>query len=91
MTLHRSIRDFAGVHQSGDRAGNWPTREQARDLRAQPELETMEENGTGRFWRCFWAALCAGATSRRSNRGTSNSADGRWAFVDLVGGAGLTM
>jgi hypothetical protein len=31
-----------GVRQSGARAANWLTREQARDLLAQPELDTME-------------------------------------------------
>jgi len=44
--LDRSVAQgtvsLKGVHQSRARAGNWLTREQARDLLAQPEIETIE-------------------------------------------------
>ena len=36
-SVAQGIVSLKGVHQSGDRAGNWLTREQARDLLAQPE------------------------------------------------------
>ena len=38
----QGIVSLKGVRQSGDRAGNWLTREQARDLLAQPVIETTE-------------------------------------------------
>jgi len=50
-----------GLHQSGDRAGNWLTREQARDLLAQPDLRTIE----GKRDRAILAVLL-GCTLRRS-------------------------
>jgi integrase len=64
-----------GVRQSGARAGNWLTREQARDLLAQPDLDTME----GKRDRAILAvllgcALCAGASSRGWSTGTSSGA-----------------
>jgi integrase len=67
-----------GVRQSGDRAGN--SGEQARDLLAQPDLETME----GKRDRAILCAL------RRSELaalkcGHIQQRDGRWVFVDLVG------
>jgi hypothetical protein len=37
-----AITSSKGVHQARSRSGNWLTREQARDLLAQPELETIE-------------------------------------------------
>ena len=74
-----------GVRQSGDRAGNWLTREQARDLLAQPEIETME----GKRDRAILAVLL-GCALRRSELAALESRhiqqrDGRWVFVDLVG------
>ena len=41
-SVAQGIVSLKGVRQSGDRAGNWLTREQARDLLAQPERETTE-------------------------------------------------
>src|SRR5215469_10439610 len=41
-SLAQGIVSLKGVRQSGARAGNWLTREQARDLLAQPALETIE-------------------------------------------------
>jgi site-specific recombinase XerD len=38
----QGIVSVKGVSQSGGRAGTWLTREQARDLLAQPEIETTE-------------------------------------------------
>jgi integrase len=74
-----------GVRQSGDRAGNWLTREQARDLLAQPEIETTE----GKRDRAILAVLL-GCALRRSELaaldcGHIQQRDGRWVFVDLVG------
>src|SRR5499427_6941352 len=41
-SVAQGILSLKGVRQSGARAGNWLTREQARDLLSQPALETME-------------------------------------------------
>jgi len=41
-SVAQGIVSLKGVTQSGNRAGNWLTREQARDLLAQPDIETME-------------------------------------------------
>ena len=41
-SVAQGIVSLKGVRQSGNRAGNWLTREQARDLLAQPERETTE-------------------------------------------------
>src|SRR5215831_6073441 len=41
-SVAQGIVSLKGVRQSGDRAGNWLSREQARDLLAQPEIETTE-------------------------------------------------
>ena len=81
----QGIVALKGVRQSGDRAGNWLTREQARDLLAQPELETME----GKRDRAILAVLL-GCALRRSELaalecGNIQQRDGRWVFVDLVG------
>ena len=74
-----------GVHQSGDRAGNWLTREQARDLLARPELETTE----GKRDRAILAVLL-GCALRRSELAALEcehiqQRDGRWVFIDLIG------
>jgi hypothetical protein len=50
-----------------------------------PTSKPWKESGTGRFWRCFWAAPWAGASSPRSSRRHVQQHDGRWVFVDLVG------
>jgi integrase len=73
------------VCQSGARAGNWLGLEQARDLLAQPELETIE----GKRDRAILAVLL-GCALRRSELATLDCGhiqqrDGRWVFVDLVG------
>jgi site-specific recombinase XerD len=73
-----------GVRQSGNRAGNWLTREQARDLLAQPDLDTIE----GKRDRAMLAVLL-GCALRRSELaaldcGHMQQRDGRWVFVDLV-------
>jgi integrase len=74
-----------GVRQSGDRAGNWLTSEQARDLLAQPDIDTME----GKRDRAILTVLL-GCALRRSELaalecGHMQQRDGRWVFVDLVG------
>jgi hypothetical protein len=51
----QGIVSLKGVRQSGDRAGNWLTREQARDLLAQPEIETTK----GKRDRAILAVLLA--------------------------------
>src|SRR5215475_9441109 len=81
----RGIVSLKGVSQSGARAGNWLTREQARDLLAQPEISTME----GKRDRAILAVLL-GCALRRSELAALESShiqqrDGRWVFIDLVG------
>ena len=78
-------RPPVSVRQSGDRARNWLSREQARDLLAQPEIETTE----GRRDRAILAVLL-GCALRRSELAAPESRyieqrDGRWVLVDLVG------
>jgi site-specific recombinase XerC len=84
----QGIVSLKGVHQSGDRAGNWVTREQARDLLAQPELETIE----GKQDRGILTVLLGCALRRRELAalacGHIQQRDGRWVFVDLVGKGG---
>ena len=84
-SVTQGIVSLKGVRQSGNRAGNWLTREQARDLLAQPEIETME----GKRDRAILAVLL-GCALRRSELaalecGHIQQRDGRWVFVDLVG------
>jgi site-specific recombinase XerD len=84
-SVAQGIVSLKGVRQSGNRAGNWLTREQARDLLAQPELETIE----GKRDRAILAVLL-GCALRRSELaalecGNIQQRDGRWVFVDLVG------
>jgi integrase len=81
----QGIVSLKGVRQSGDRAGNWLTREQARDLLAQPDSNTME----GKRDRAILAVLL-GCALRRSELAAlecrhMQQRDGRWVFVDLVG------
>ena len=83
--MAQGIVSLKGVRQSGDRAGNWLTPEQARDLLAQPELETVE----GKRDRAILAVLL-GCALRRSELaalecGHIQQRDGRWVFIDLVG------
>jgi len=84
-SVAQGIVSLKGVRQSGNRAGNWLTREQARDLLAQPELKTTE----GKRDRAILAVLL-GCALRRSEPAALESRhiqqrDGRWVFVDLVG------
>jgi site-specific recombinase XerD len=84
-SVAQGIVSLKGVRQSGDRAGNWLTREQARDLLAQPDSKTME----GKRDRAILAVLL-GCALRRSELaalkcGHIQQRDGRWVFVDLVG------
>jgi site-specific recombinase XerD len=81
----QGIVSLKGVRQSGDRAGNWLSREQARDLLAQPDSKTTE----GKRDRAILAVLL-GCALRRSELaaldcGHLQQRDGRWVFVDLVG------
>ena len=84
-SVAQGIVSLKGVRRSGDRAGNWLTREQARDLLAQPESDSME----GKRDRAILAVLL-GCALRRSELaalhcGHTQQRDGRWVFVDLVG------
>ena len=62
------------ARQSGDMAGNWLTREQARDLLARPESDTIEGKRDRAILAVLLGCACAAASSRRSSRGTSSSA-----------------
>jgi hypothetical protein len=42
MQACRKLTSLKGVRQSGNRAGNWLTREQARHLLARPDIGTIE-------------------------------------------------
>jgi site-specific recombinase XerD len=84
-SVAQGIVSLMGVRQSGERAGNWLTREQARDLLAQPEIDTLE----GKRDRAILAVLL-GCALRRSELASLESThiqqrDGRRVFVDLVG------
>ena len=81
----QAIASLKGVRQAGTRAGNWLTREQARDLLARPERKTLE----GQRDRAILAVLL-GCGLRRSELATLEprhiqQRDGRWVFIDLVG------
>jgi integrase len=72
-------------HSAGDRAGNWLTREQAHELLAEPEIESIE----GKRDRAILAVLL-GCALRRSELASLECAhiqqrDGRWVFIDLRG------
>jgi integrase len=84
-SVAQGIVSLKGVRQSGDRAGNWLSREQARDLLSQPEVDTIE----GKRDRAILAVLL-GCALRRSELaalkcGHIQQRDGRWVVVDLVG------
>jgi integrase len=84
-SVAQGIGSHKGVRQSGDRAGNWLTREQARDLLTQPAIETTE----GKRDRAILAVLL-GCAQRRSELaalecGHIQQRDGCWVFIDLVG------
>ena len=83
--IAQGITSLKGVRQSGNRAGNWLTREQARDLLAAPQTKTLE----GKRDRALLAVLI-GCGLRRSEvaaleLGHIQQREGRWVFIDLVG------
>ena len=84
-TIAQAITTLKGVRQAGARAGNWLTREQARDLLAQPDAKTRE----GLRDRAILAVLI-GCGLRRSELAALDCChiqqrDARWVFIDLVG------
>lgn len=84
-SLAQAIVSLKGVRQAGARAGNWLTREQARDLLARPDVKTLE----GKRDRAILAVLL-GCGLRRSELAALDcrhirQRDGRWVLVDLVG------
>jgi site-specific recombinase XerD len=81
----QGIVSLKGVRQSGNRAGNWLTREQARRLLARPDSDTIEGK-RDRAMLAVLARLCAAPERARGARLQAHpAADGRWVFVDLVG------
>jgi len=81
----QGITSLKGVRQAGNRAGNWLTREQARDLLAAPETKTLE----GKRDRALLAVLI-GCGLRSSEVAALEvrhiqQREGRWVFIDLVG------
>ena len=84
-SVAQGIVSLKGVRHSGDRAGNWLSPEQARDLLAQPDSDTTE----GKRDRAILAVLL-GCALRRSELAALElthiqQRDGRWVFVDLLG------
>jgi integrase len=82
-SVAQGIVSLKGVRQSGNRAGNWLTREQARSLLARPDIDTIE----GKRDRAMLAVLlgCALRRSTALECRHIQPRDGRWVFVDLVG------
>ncbi len=83
--IAQGIVSLPGVRQAGTRAGNWLTREQARDLLGRPDIQTR----AGQRDRAMLAVLL-GCGLRRSELAALEyrhiqQRDGRWVFLDLVG------
>ena len=70
----QGIVSLKGVRQSGNRAGNWLTGEQARRLLARPDIDTIEGKRDRAILTVLLGWALAGASSRRSNADTSGSA-----------------
>ena len=63
----QGIVSLKGVRQSGNRAGNWLTGEQARRLLARPDIDTIEGKRDRAILTVLLGWALAGASSRRSN------------------------
>ena len=83
--LAQGIAALQGVRQAGTRAGNWLTREQARDLLARPDSQTL----AGKRDRALLAALLGCGLRRQELAALEcrhiQPRDGRWVLIDLLG------
>jgi hypothetical protein len=70
--LAAGIAKVRGVKNEGVRAGNWLTREQARELLLAPDTRLSKGSATGRSWPCSSGAL-SGARSSFGSRSTRSS------------------
>jgi hypothetical protein len=83
----QGIVSFKGVRQSGSRAGNWLTRQQARDLLARPGIETIEGK-RDRAILCSAARLRTATERARGARMPTPPAARRRLGVRRLGGLG---
>jgi integrase len=80
-----SLTDIPNISQKGTRLGNWPTREQAKDLLAVPDRSTLKGK------RAYVIlALLVGCALRRNELAeldveTIQQREGRWVPADLEG------
>jgi integrase len=86
--LAAGIAKVKGVKNEGGRAGNWLTREQARELLLAPDISTLK----GKRDRAILAVLL-GCGLRRSelvslNVGQVQQRENRWVVVDFRGKGG---
>lgn len=83
-----AIGRVSGAKQSGERSGNWLTREQAGDLLALPDTGTTR----GQRDRALLAVLLGCGLRRVEcaalDWGNIQQREGRWAIVDMIGKGG---
>ena len=78
-----SLTDIPNIRQKGTRLGNWPTREQAKELLAVPDRSTLQ--GKRDY---VILALLVGCALRRNELAeldvaTIQQREGRWVLADL--------
>jgi integrase len=83
--LAAGITKVKGVTRKGVRAGNWLTREQARELLLAPDISTLK----GKRDRTILAVLTRmrhpPLGARGAHGGQDRAAENRWVIVDLLG------